>query len=121
MRKFALAMAACLIIVPGCEAKKPREPRYLIVGKWESTDPKAKGTHEYKSDGTLIVVQEVRGRKVEMIGSYEFIEDEVMVVEVDPGGGLPKMNQRIRVKITDDELTTTDDLNQVGTMKRVKK
>lgn len=125
MRKVSfLFLSAFLAFAIGCGSSKPKD---LIVGKWESTEDKTKGeVVEFKSDGTMVMTMGDGDKKASMTAKYKFLEDELMEVEMEnPLAGLdakmPKtLSQKIKIKVTKDELTTTDDGGKVIKAKRVK-
>src|SRR5262245_63214587 len=113
----ALCLSAC--------ASKPKD---LIIGKWEPTDSAEKGTLEFAKDGTM----KMGTGPISIQAKYKFIDDQTMEVEMEnPLGGLgagaggvqvqiPKtITSRVKVSVTKDELTTTDDKGKTTKFKRV--
>jgi uncharacterized protein (TIGR03066 family) len=80
------------------------KPKDLIVGKWETlTEGTSKGVIvEYKADGSVTAS---KGEKVIPTGKYKFVEDDLMEFESKLAGNVIKY----RVKVTKDELVTTDE------------
>jgi hypothetical protein len=103
-RTFA-ALLVCLFPLLVLAADKPKD---LIVGKWESLGPENKGkVLEYKANGNIFAIA---GEKSMLTGSYRFIEDDLIDVDVrfKVGDKLITSNYKYRIKVTKDELTTTD-------------
>jgi uncharacterized protein (TIGR03066 family) len=94
------------------------KPKDLIVGKWEVTEGKNKGVIlEYKADGKVTVTQ---GDKTTPTGTYKFVADDVLEFQGEIMGEKAPPIQ-YRVKVTKDELVTTDEkTKKETTLKRVK-
>ncbi len=137
MRTLQLAVLLCLFLVQAsCDSKpsstasttsgdgKPPpavaaadKPKDLIVGKWTrvAADPNEKGNVEFLTDGSVTMAMD----GVLMKGKYKFLEDELVQLELTvEGQNLPA--QKLKVKVSKDELTTTDDMNRVDKFKRGK-
>jgi uncharacterized protein (TIGR03066 family) len=104
--------AAPVTTAPPSVGNKSRD---LIVGKWDGVDGDNKGaTMEFAADGTLTMT--VPGAPA-MKGKYEFLKDDLVAVEVKlPDGN--KIAQKLKVRVTKDDLTTTDEENKVDRYKR---
>jgi uncharacterized protein (TIGR03066 family) len=84
-----------------CADPKPQE---AIVGKWEPQDEKAKGkaTIEFIKGGKLKVT---RGEMV-IEGTYKFVSEDT--VEVMLTFGTDTKTEKLKVKVGDKEMETTD-------------
>jgi lipopolysaccharide export system protein LptC len=111
-----LALLLVLTVVPFLASCSP-QPKELIVGKWEPTSEKDKGdTLEFHPDGTLT-------RKLGPMtikAAYKFTAEEEVELELK-FSGLPKPRmEKWKVKVTKEQLTTTDSENKAEQFKRVK-
>ena len=113
-----LTLALSLSAAPAPEKKD--KPQDLIVGKWSREDPKTKEkiVIEFTKDGKVVIkgTPPDKGKDLEITGVYKFITDEK--VEVELSGD--KKKETLKVKVTKDELTTTDARDKPETFKRVK-
>lgn len=94
----------------------------LIVGKWEiaSGDPKQKGTIEFQQGGNLIITA-TAPVELTIKGKYKFLDEDTMEVELTPPvEGADKVTQKVKVKVTKDELITIDEKKKEDKFKRVK-
>jgi uncharacterized protein (TIGR03066 family) len=113
MRLIASALLVGVVPLLALAADKPKD---LIVGKWEVvSEGTSKGVIvEYKADGTTTAS---KGEKVLPTGKYKFVEDDLMEFESKLAGNVIKY----RVKISKDEMTTTDEKTKAERkFKRVK-
>jgi uncharacterized protein (TIGR03066 family) len=115
MRKVSLALLVCLLpLFAACGGSKPKD---LIIGKWEAADEKEKGVSmEYKPDGTLTVSM----GPIKMDAKYKFTADEDMEVEMNMPGLKEPIKQKLKVKVSKDEMSTTDEKGKVDKFKRAK-
>jgi len=97
---------------------KADKPKDLIVGKWMPDKDKDNVTLEFAKDGKLVVKQGDGDKKVEISGTYKFVKDDTMDVELDFMG--KKMKETLTVTVAKDELTTVDSKGKKETFKRVK-
>lgn len=117
MRAMCVATAAAVVLLaaglaPVHAADKAQD---LIVGKWQPTSEEGKEvTVEFVNDGILKVV--ARGMTIE--GKYKFLDDDTVEVELTFMGETKK--SKIRVKVTKDELITTDESKKEDKFTRVK-
>jgi uncharacterized protein (TIGR03066 family) len=109
-----------LLLAPAyADDKKADETaKDLIVGKWMPTKEKDKATLEFTKDGKVTITETVGDKKMEVTGTYKFIADDKMEVELSIGGKTQK--ETLKVKVTKDELTTTDSMDKTDTFKRAK-
>jgi hypothetical protein len=90
----------------------------LIVGKWELVDTEGGPTFEYASDGTLkLVLGEGLPTRT---GRYAFQGEGDMTVEWDGAADPAKKTHKLKVVVTTDELTTTDEKGKVTRFKRAR-
>jgi serine/threonine protein kinase/HEAT repeat protein len=82
--------------------------RELLLGKWESLDPKQPGTIEFRPDGAVVVVM---GGTPEAKGTYQFLQENTVEITLTVGG--QKVSQKLKIDVTKDRLTTTDEHNKV--------
>jgi len=97
------------------------KPKDLIIGKWEvdaKDIPKElagmKPTIEFKTDGTTVMT----AGPMTMGGKYKFVSEDDVEVEMSFAGITKK--EKNKVKVTADELTTTDEKGKVEKYKKVK-
>src|SRR5437660_224195 len=98
-----------LMLSPASAAeKKADKPKDLIVGKWAPNDEKTKDkvVIEFTKDGKVLVTATEDGKKMEIKGTYKFATDDKVDIEMDFMG--EKKKETMTVKVTKDELTTTD-------------
>lgn len=93
----------------------------LIVGKWQPTDKAGeKATVEFTKDGKVKVVADL----YTLDGTYKFLKDDQIEVTMPIAG--KEESVKLTVKVTKDELTTTDETKdakgkeKIETFKRVK-
>jgi uncharacterized protein (TIGR03066 family) len=101
--------------------KKEEKAKDLIVGKWVPTDENAKKagiTIEFTKDGKVQVKGKFNDQNIEFNGTYKFTGDEKMEIELTIGE--EKKKDSVTVKVTKDELTTTDSKDKKETFKRAK-
>jgi uncharacterized protein (TIGR03066 family) len=115
---FVLALS--LSAAPAPE-KKEDKPKDLILGKWSREDPKTKETVviEFTKDGKVLIKATAEGKKLEFGGVYTFATEDKIDVEINFGEG-QKKKETLTVKVTKDELTTTDARDKKETFNRVK-
>jgi len=114
MRVARAAVLACLALLAGANFASAQKPEELIIGKWELADPKEKMTVEFQKGGKLLL----EAPMVKFEGTYKFLNDTEMEVALTFGGETKK--EKLKVKVTKDELITTDSENKVDKFKRVK-
>jgi uncharacterized protein (TIGR03066 family) len=113
---IAALFALGLFLAPLQAADKPQD---LIVGKWERKEDKVSVILEFTKDGKLKVkATGPDGQTFEISGTYKFTADDKMDVEMTFNN--EKKNESLKVKVTKDELTTTDSSNKAETFKRSK-
>lgn len=102
------------------EDKKKEEDKAkdLIVGKWELKKDKDTVLMEFTKDGKLTVKMKMGDDEIKMDGKYEFTDADHVKVELTAGD--KKHTEKLKVKVTKDELTTTDEKDKSDTFKRVK-
>jgi len=116
-----LVLGLSLPAAPAPE-KKADKPQDLILGKWRAEDAKTKEdvVIEFTKDGKVLVKKTTDdGKTAEVGGVYKFAADDKIDVEIDFGEG-QKKKETLTVKVTKDELTTTDSKDKKETFKRVK-
>jgi uncharacterized protein (TIGR03066 family) len=93
----------------------------LIVGKWQPNDKDGeKATVEFTKDGKVKVVAD----PYSLDGTYKFVKDDQIEVTMPIAG--KESTVKLIVKVTKDELTTTDETKddkgkeKIQTFKRVK-
>jgi uncharacterized protein (TIGR03066 family) len=103
------------------DEKKDEKAKDLIVGKWNPDDEKAKDklTLEFTKDGKVLIKGDLGGNAVDASGTYKFLGDDKMEIEISFMGETKK--ETVGVKVTKDELTTTDSKDMKHTFKRIKK
>lgn len=109
----------------------------LIVGKWDMTEKEGKaqkkdGHVEFTEDGKVLMVESGGGQSMKLNGAYKFLDDDNIELEIEnPFADLAKEGKNIEVKVeglkmklkvsvTADELTTTNEKGQVSKFKRIK-
>jgi hypothetical protein len=93
--------------------KKPdTSPRELLLGKWENQD--AKMVMAFRDNGSL---QMTAADAPEMKGTYQFLADDLLSVTLSLPDG-QKLTQKLKLKVTLDELATTDEEGKVDRYKR---
>ncbi len=100
--------------------KKEEKAKDLIVGQWIPTQEKDKdkAVLEFTKDGKVILKVTDGGKTVELAGTYKFLGEDKIEVELALGND--KKKETLKVKVTKDELTTTDSKDKVDTFKRGK-
>jgi uncharacterized protein (TIGR03066 family) len=115
MRVVRIAALACFVLLLGTAvASAQAKPQDLIIGKWSSTDPKDPGILEFTKDGKLLI----SAGQIKIEGTYKFNSDTEMEVALTFGGETKK--EKLKVKVTKDELTTTDSGGKEDKFKRAK-
>jgi uncharacterized protein (TIGR03066 family) len=94
------------------------KPQDLIIGKWTPTKEKDELTLEFTKDGKVNIKGKQGGKDLEINGTYKFDGDDKINVELNFGGQTKK--DTLKVKVTKDELTTTDSMDKTDTFKRAK-
>jgi uncharacterized protein (TIGR03066 family) len=108
----ALLLCLCPLLAAGADPK----PKELIVGKWEPINQKEKSILEFKADGKLVM----------MIGAdtfeakYKFTADDEIVVELTIPGADKGAVEKLKVKVTKDELITIDSRKIEEKLRRIK-
>jgi uncharacterized protein (TIGR03066 family) len=119
-----LAVVACLLPAPAFGADSAKE---LIIGKWQPNDKdnvkekdNVKATVEFTKDGKIKIVADAYSLE----GTFKFLNDNQIEVTM-PIAGKDSI-VKLTVKVTKDELTTTDETKddkakdkKVETFKRV--
>ncbi len=108
MRALLVGVVVLVLAAAGVAADKAQD---LIVGKWEPTDGAEKGLLEINKDGTLKATRggETREGKWKLVGENQ-LELEFMGRAI-----------KLKVAVTKDELTTTNEENNRTTkFKRAK-
>jgi uncharacterized protein (TIGR03066 family) len=81
--------------------------RELIVGKWsEAMNPAANATIEFSRNGKL----KISAAGVIFDGTYKFLNDKQIEVKIDLNGA--GQTAKLNIKITKDEMITTQDGHQ---------
>jgi uncharacterized protein (TIGR03066 family) len=114
-------LALALLLAPArAEEKKADKPQDLIVGKWVPSKEadKDKGTIEFTKDGKVILKLMEGDKKIDINGTYKFITDEKIEVELDFMG--EKKKETLKIKVTKDELTSVDEKDREEKFKRAK-
>jgi uncharacterized protein (TIGR03066 family) len=94
------------------------KPESLIVGKWKPAKQKKEGTLEFTKDGKLLIkIREPDKKEIEVAGTYRFLPDGQMEVELAYQGLTKK--EKLKVKVTAKELSTTDSKNKNDLFQRV--
>lgn len=114
MRQFMGTFVVAALIVSPLLAAPAGKPKDLIVGKWQAGDMAA--VLEFHKDGKLTVT--AGGKKIE--GTYKFTADDAMEVVLDFGKGDKKTQKLSKVKIENDELSTTDEMGKTEKFKKAK-
>jgi uncharacterized protein (TIGR03066 family) len=101
---------------PGLHAAD--KPEGLIVGKWKLVKPKVEGTLEFTKEGKLLIKFRDRDKKeIEVTGTYRFLPDGQMEVELTYQGLTKK--EKLKVKVTAKDLATTDSKNKNDLFQRI--
>jgi hypothetical protein len=90
-------------------------PAELIVGRWAPLDDQ-KATIQFLNGGEIRVTFE--GNSI--TGTYKFLENDLMEVELVIPGSDKKATQKLKIKVDKDTLETTDESKKVDKFKRVK-
>jgi predicted Zn finger-like uncharacterized protein len=100
---------------PGAK-KPPPAPvsRKPLLGKWENVGDEDKGTLEFFPDGSVAVAM---AGAAEAKGTYRLLGDGVLEVKLPLPGG-QTVTQKLKFKVTGDELVTTDESAKVDRFKR---
>jgi uncharacterized protein (TIGR03066 family) len=113
---FALlgGVLAAFIVVTGAFNKPPEPdvPRDLLVGRWEN-EQNPKNTVEFLKDGSVVL----KDGAVEMKGTYTFLSEVNIEVNLKHMG--QEISQKLRIKVTKDELVTTDTEKKEEQFKRI--
>lgn len=110
----ALVAVPALIAAPASAAETAKD---LIIGKWQPTEKGGeKAIIEFTKDGKVKVVSD----KLTLDGTYKFVKDDQIEVTMSVQG--KDSTVKLTVKVTKDELTTTeeDKTKSPETFKRVK-
>lgn len=112
-----LLVLALVDLTPGQAADKPKD---LIIGKWMPVKEKEKkGTLQFTPDGKLLVrVKGPDSKEIEVNGTFKFLDENTMEVVLSFKGETRK--EKLKVKVTRDEMTTTDSSNKTDTFRRIK-
>lgn len=117
-----LAMFAILTFICGltlATADAGEKAKDLLIGKWKAVDSKNNKIVEFTKDGKMIgSTTNASGKTVKATDSYKFIDDEKIEITVDVLG--KKVMQTIKIKVTKDELITTNDFGKEEKHKRTK-
>lgn len=134
MKNFGLVLIGCACgLLASCGGKdattegskkqdsaSPRgKPAELIIGRWEGTD---KQPHlEFSKGGTLKLGDSEKDKLV-MTGKYTFEDEETITIILnDPIKlGETAKPEKLKITVTQDELTTTDSKGKVEKFKRKK-
>jgi uncharacterized protein (TIGR03066 family) len=110
MRVARLAVMASLVVILAASLSPLRaadKPKDLIVGKWKPTKEKDKDSVlDFQKDGKLKITLNA---ELSIDGSYKFLDDDTMEVELTFKGKTDTI--KMKVKVTKDELITTQDKN----------
>lgn len=110
----------CVLLFLASPALAQDKPADLLVGKWEFKEkqPGREFTISFeKGDGKEGKLKlEASGLTLE--GSYKLLSDAEM--EVSMKAGNDTVRQKLKFKVTKEELETTDEQGKVETFKRVK-
>jgi hypothetical protein len=88
--------------------------RDALIGKWDKVGTGEKGSVEFRRDGTAtFTTPGVPG----MEAKYQLLGGDMVHVEISLPGG-KTVPQKLRVKIDKDEMTTTDEENEVDRFRR---
>jgi hypothetical protein len=87
----------------------------LLLGKWASTEGKDKASLEFLPDGSAIVAMP---GSPPMKGKYRLLDDGMLEVELTLPSGEQTI-QKLKIKVSKEELTTTDEKNHVDRFARV--
>lgn len=111
---LAVAAAAGVAEAPAIAADNAKD---LIVGRWQPNEKGGeKAIIEFTKDGKVKVIAD----KLSLDGTYKFVKDDQIEVSMPIKGMESKV--KLNVKVTKDELTTTEEGNKnpPETFKRVK-
>jgi uncharacterized protein (TIGR03066 family) len=114
-------LALGLLLAPArADDKKGDKPKDLIVGKWvpEKVEKGQEGSLEFTKDGKIVAKFTADGKTIEFGGTYKFTADDKMEIELEFMG--QKKKETLTVKVTKDELITTDEKDKKETFKRAK-
>jgi uncharacterized protein (TIGR03066 family) len=117
-------LALALLLAPARAQEKKEDakgdkPKDLIVGKWKHESENAKDiTLEFTKDGKILIKGELDGNVVNATGSYKFVADDKMDIDIEFMG--EKKQETLTVEVTKDKLTTTDGKETKHTFKRAK-
>jgi hypothetical protein len=99
---------------PPRDSSEPGKIPKLLLGKWESVDPKQPGTVEFRRDRTAIVAM---GDEPEIHGTFNALGEDVIEIHLDLGGS--PITQKLKIRVGKDELVTTDEANKVDRFRRI--
>jgi uncharacterized protein (TIGR03066 family) len=113
---YSLPLLVFVALVPFENQAAGARAKDLIVGKWQAADDKEQAILEFHPDGKLSV--SIAGLKLD--GKYRFLAEAEMEGEMSVPGAKESLKERLRVKVTKDELTTSDSKDKVDRFKQVK-
>jgi len=120
-RLVALSLFVLVSAVAAQETAKSSN-KELIVGKWRAEVPQDAPKEaveltpvvEFKKDGGLVI--EI-GKLLKLEGKYRFLNESDLELEIEVMG--KKDAKKIKVEVTKDTLSTTDEKGKVEKMKRI--
>jgi uncharacterized protein (TIGR03066 family) len=111
---LTVAAVAAVTVAPATAGDNAKD---LIVGRWQPNEKGGeKAIIEFTKDGKLKVIAD----KLNLDGTYKFVKDDQIEVSMPIKG--KESTVKLIVKVTKDELTTTEEgsKNPPETFKRVK-
>src|SRR5437773_161689 len=107
MRTWTIGLVVVVLLIALAPIAAADKPQDLIIGKWQMDANKATITVDFEKDGKVKVSIKEGANETKGSGTYKFINDETMEVMLDIDG--EKKNEKLKVKVTKDELITTDE------------
>ncbi len=120
-------VAAILVLSAGLVSARAADmPKDLIVGKWQPVAEKGKDYQfEFNRDGTLKVSDKSGNKELTYEGKYKFLKDnlvEITLLITDPDAKqtVTKTQKVTIVRISKEEMITSDEMNREESFKRLK-
>ncbi len=119
VRSLAVLAIVALVAVAVAPTFAADTAKDLIVGKWQPGEKAGESaTLEFTKDGKVKVMV-MAGDKFNLDGTYKFVKDNQIEVTLSFGG--KENTVKLNVKVTKDELTTTEEgKDKTETFKRIK-
>ena len=124
--RFRCGLTVLILSIGVNNALGEDEPKDLIVGKWQPTTEKGKDyVFEFTRDGALKVSDKSGNKELTFTGKYKFLKrDQIQIVlditDPDTLQTTTKTQRVTIVRISRDDLTTSDEMRREESFKRLK-